>query len=119
MLRGNATTAFTLVDWRGSTTDGFPVFDLMRVAESFDLSAKGLSRQLQRHRAALGCQVADLPLYLLGALGHYATHLGEMSLTLFQSMADECATRLSYALEMISPPGVRVGNSRQVAAPTS
>ena len=105
VLRGSASTAFTLVDWRGSTTDGFPIFDLIRVAESFGLSMKALGRELQRHRIALGCQVADLALYLLGALGHYAAHLGEMSPALFQSMADGCATRFSHALEALAPPG--------------
>lgn len=98
VLRGSVATAFTLVDWRGSTTDGFPLFDLIRVAESFGLSRRALSRELHRHRAALGCQIADLPLYLLGALGHYATHLGEMSPALFQTMADDCVTLLTRAL---------------------
>jgi len=101
VLRGTASTAFTLVDWRGSTTHGFPIFDLIRVAESFGLSAKALGRELHRHRAALGCQVADLRLYLLGALGHYAANLGEMSPTLFWSMADGCAIRFSRAAEFL------------------
>ena len=99
VLRGAGSAAFTLVDWRGSATDGFPIFDLIRVAWSFGLSPKALHRELQLHQAALGCQEADLPLYLLGALGHYAAHLEEMSLALFRSMADECVTRLSSALE--------------------
>ena len=110
VLRGSVSTAFTLVDWRGSQTDGFPIFDLIRLAESFGLSTKALGRELRRHQTALGCQVADLPLYLLGALGHYAAHPGEMSLALFQSMADGCATRISLALSTpvdvwIHPPG--------------
>jgi Phosphotransferase enzyme family len=99
VLRGTAATTFTLIDWRGSTTDGFPLFDLIRTAESFALSARALRLQLRRHRAALGCQVADLPLYLLGALGHYAAHLGEMSPVLFRTMADGCATRFLCACE--------------------
>lgn len=99
VLRGTASTPFTLVDWRGSTTDGFPLYDLIRAADSFGLSTRALRRELRQHRAALGCQVADLPLYLLGALGHYAMHLGEMSPALFQTMADRCATQLARALE--------------------
>lgn len=104
VLRGGSSTAFTLIDWRGSTTEGFPLFDLLRVAESFSLSTKALHRELRRHRAALGCRIADLPLYLLGALGHYAAHLGEMSPALFRTMADACTTRFSRALEAIAPP---------------
>jgi hypothetical protein len=104
VLHGAASTAFTLVDWRGSESDGFPLFDLVRAAESFALSPRGLQRELQLHRAALRCQVEDLPLYLLGALGHYAAHLGEMSPALFRRMADDSVTRLLYALEAPAPP---------------
>lgn len=102
VLHGVASTAFTLIDWRGSEAHGFPLFDLIRAAGSFGLSPKALSRELQLHRAALGCQMEDLPLYLLGALGHYAAHLGEMSPALFQSMVDESVQRLSSALDASS-----------------
>lgn len=100
VLHGTASTAFVLVDWRGSETHGFPLFDLIRTAESFEFSPRVLQRELQLHRAALGCQVADLPLYLLGALGHYAAHIGEMSPALLRAMADECVRRLSSALDV-------------------
>ena len=103
VLHGIGANAFTLVDWRGSETHGFPIFDLIRAAGSFGLSPKALHRELQHHRAALGCQMEDLPLYLLGALGHYAAHLGEMSPALFRSMADECVRRLSSALDVAAP----------------
>ena len=98
VLHGAASTAFTLVDWRGSEADGFPIFDLIRVAESFGLSPRALRRELQLHRAALRCRMEDFPLHLLGALGHYATHLGEMSPVLFQQMADASVQRLLAAL---------------------
>lgn len=98
VLHGVGDAAFTLVDWRGSETDGFPLFDLIRAASSFRLSAKSLQRELQRHQDALGCQVDDLPLYLLGALGHYAARLGQMPLEHFRNMADECVRHLSCAL---------------------
>lgn len=104
VLHGMGATAFTLVDWRGSETDGFPMFDLIRAAESFGLSPKALRRELQLHRAALGCQMEDLPVYLVGALGHYAAHLGEMPPALFRSMADLCARQLSSAMELFASP---------------
>ena len=105
VLHGTGQTVFTLVDWRGSEIDGFPLFDLIRAADSFRLSAKGLERELQRHRTALGCEVEDLPLYVLGALGHYAARLGEMPLALFRDMADNCVRHLSSALGL--PPRSR------------
>jgi hypothetical protein len=103
VLHGTASTAFAIVDWRGSLMRGFPLFDLIRLAESFNLSARSLSQELQLHRAALGCRAEDLPLYLLGALGHYAARLGEMPMALFRTMADECARRLSAALAIATP----------------
>jgi hypothetical protein len=104
VLHGVGTTTFTLVDWRGSEIDGFPIFDLVRAAESFGLSPKVLCRELQHHRLALDCQMEDLPIYLLGALGHYAAHLGEMSPALFCTMADVCARHLLSALELAASP---------------
>ena len=98
VLHGVGSAAFTLVDWRGSEVEGFPIFDLVRVAESFGLSPKDLHRELQLHRAALDCEMDDLPLYLLGALGHYAAHLGEMAPSLFQSMCNYCVTQMSHAM---------------------
>lgn len=107
VLHGIASSRFTLVDWRGSETDGFPIFDLIRATESFGLSATALHRQLRLHRAALGCQMEDLPVYLLGALGHYAAKLGEMRPALFRAMADDCVTRIMRALERASSPPVK------------
>jgi hypothetical protein len=98
VLHGDPPARFTLVDWRGSALQGFPVFDLVRAAQSFGLSPRALRQQLQLHRAALGCQVEDLTVYLLAALGHYAARLGQMRLSLFRVMADDCVTLLSQAL---------------------
>jgi hypothetical protein len=106
VLRGaSASVPFTLIDWRGSAKDGFPIYDLMRAAQTFRLSPKALQAQLQFHQAALGCQPQDLSLYLLGALGYYAGRLGEMPPDVFQAMADECVTRLSSALEAATSSG--------------
>jgi hypothetical protein len=99
VLHGSGAARFTLIDWRGSETEGFPLFDLIRAAESFGLSRRALRRELQLHRAALGCQARDLPIYLLGALGHYASKLGEMRPELFRAMADNCVTLMDGALE--------------------
>ena len=99
VLRGGSAAApFTLIDWRGSATDGFPIYDLVRAAQTFRLSPRTLHAQLQLHRAALGCQPEDLSVYLMGSLGHYAGRLGEMSPENFRAMADECVTRLLAAL---------------------
>jgi len=98
VLRGAGPAPFTLIDWRGSSVDGFPIFDLIRAANSFHISPSALCRQLQLHRAALGCQMEDIPLYLLGALGHFAERRGEMPLTTLHAMIDGSVMRLSAAL---------------------
>jgi hypothetical protein len=106
VLRGGSGSApFTLIDWRGSATDGFPIYDLIRAAQTFRLSPKALHGQLQFHRAALGCQPEDLVAYLMGALGYYAGRLGEMSPDAFRAMADACVTRLLSALEVATSSG--------------
>lgn len=106
VLRGGSGSApFTLIDWRGSARDGFPIYDLVRAAQTFRLSPRALHQQLQLHRAALGCQPEDLPVYLLGALGYYGGRLGEMPPDAFRAMADECVTRLSSALEAVPSSG--------------
>jgi len=102
VLRGAGSAPFTLVDWRGSSVDGFPIFDLIRAASSFHLSPTALCRQLQLHRAALGCQMEDLPLYLLAALGHFAERRGEMPLTTLHAMIEISVMRLSGALATLS-----------------
>lgn len=119
VLHGVASTAFTLVDWRGSETLGFPIFDLIRAAASFGLPPRALQRELQLHCAALDCRMEDLPVYAAGALGHYAARLGEMSPALFQTMADDCARRLSAALEAIDLSAsmrIFIGGRRRHAA---
>lgn len=106
VLRGGSAAApFTLIDWGGSAKDGFPIYDLIRAAQTFHLSPKALQAQLRLHRAALACQPEDLSAYLLGALGYYAGRLGEMPPDAFRALADECVTRLSAALEQATSPG--------------
>lgn len=116
---GNGSTPFILIDWAGSAKDGFPIFDLIRAAQTFRLTPKALYAQLQLHRAALRCQLEDIPLYLLGALGHCAARLGEMSPAHFLAMADDCVTRLSSALDVAAPlgPTGRLTNGHHGHAP--
>jgi hypothetical protein len=63
-----------------------------------DSRGRALQRELRLHLIALGCQMEDLPLHLLGALGHYAAHIQEMSPSLFRAIADASVLRLTCAL---------------------
>jgi len=100
VLGGGGVAAFSLIDWRGSLPRGFPLFDLMRAALSFRTSRGEMGEQVDLHRAALGCEIAAMPVYLLGALGHFAENLGEMPKTRFLDMAEECIVRLRDAIPM-------------------
>jgi hypothetical protein len=93
ILHGEANRPFTLIDWGGSELNGYPLYDLMRLALSFRISTSALRGELDRHRAALNCADADLPLFLLGALGHYAEKRGEFPLDRFREMADRVVMR--------------------------
>ncbi|WP_340315371.1 phosphotransferase [Rhizorhabdus argentea] len=99
VLRGTKGAAFTLIDWRGSEVCGFPIFDLVSTASSFRLSPAALRRELKAHRAALHCIDDDLPVYLLGALGHYAAHLDHFPVQDFRAMAADFIGRLVDAID--------------------
>lgn len=86
-----------VIDWGGSVVSGYGVYDLIRVAESFRLSNRRLLRELKWHHERLGFDDAVLALHLLGALGHFATRLGEFPRERFCVMAEQCYKTLTAA----------------------
>lgn len=88
---------FVIIDWGGSLVQGFPVFDLVRLAISLRFSPQRLRRELTRHANALGCSLIDTQVYLLAALGHFARHRGEMPIEAFNDMAWNCYTSHLHA----------------------
>jgi hypothetical protein len=101
ILRGSASGShrFSVIDWRGSEIDGFPMFDLVRLSQSFRQSSCQLARELRRHAGALDCSIRDLEVHLLAALGHYAVHRGEMLLPNFAAMAATAHRSFRNALD--------------------
>ena len=81
-----------IIDWGGAEACGYGVYDLIRAAASFGMSARSLNRELSRHSAILGGSKA-LQLHLLGALGHYAQNLGQFPPERFISLSARCWTR--------------------------
>jgi hypothetical protein len=63
------TFPFFVIDWRGSRVDGFPLFDLVRVSMSLQLTAKELRRELMHSCQSLGCDFSDAPYYVAAFLG--------------------------------------------------
>ena len=77
---------FSIIDWRGSTITGFPIYDLVRFAQSYRLSPRVLGKELARHAGILGCSKEATLVHLLAALGYYAVNRGEMPLENFVLM---------------------------------
>ena len=79
-----------LIDWAGATPRGYAIYGLIRTADSLRIPRHTLARELRWHGERLG-DVREAPLlHLLGALGHYARHLGEFPLEHFVQMAQRC-----------------------------
>jgi hypothetical protein len=58
-----------LIDWAGSRTDGYPIFDLAQASGAFRFSSARMRRELMRHCLVLRCEPIDCVGYVLAALG--------------------------------------------------
>jgi hypothetical protein len=92
--RDKQTFPFFVIDWRGSRVDGFPLFDLVRVSMSLQLTAKELRRELMHSCQSLGCDFSDAPYYVAAALGEIASRNDQFPLQAFLGMAEHCFAEL-------------------------
>jgi hypothetical protein len=92
--RDKQTFPFFVIDWRGSRVDGFPLFDLVRVSMSLQLTAKELRRELMHSCQSLGCDFSDAPYYVAAALGEIASRNDQFPLHAFLGMAEHCFAEL-------------------------
>ena len=86
-----------LIDWGGSESEGYAIFDLVRAADALRVTPQRLQREVLAHCRALGCEPADAPSHLAAALAHVHSHLGEFPLERFVGMADTCRQTLQRA----------------------
>lgn len=89
---------FRIIDWRGSEIDGFPIFDLVKFAESSKLRPSALRVELTAHAKILGCAVQDTRSYLLAALGHIWLNLDQFPPERFAAMGVRNLRSLDAAL---------------------
>ncbi|MFW2388106.1 MAG: hypothetical protein ACN4G0_07210 [Polyangiales bacterium] len=89
---------FVVIDWAGSETQGYAIYDLVRWAQSMGLSAGRLRFELERHCRVLRCDPADATGYLMAALGHIGLELEHFPFDRYARMADSCLTTLQLAL---------------------
>jgi hypothetical protein len=98
MLDPTGARPFVLIDWRGSTVDGFPIFDLIKFAQSAGVGRKALRAELAAHAERLGCDIRDTRSYLLAALGYIWMHLEQFPPERFLVMGENCLATLDNAL---------------------
>lgn len=88
---------FFVIDWRGSRIDGFPLFDLVRLAMSLKFSARELRQELMHTCQSLGCEFSDAPYFVATALGEIASRRDQFPVQAFLGMAEHCFAELRSA----------------------
>lgn len=98
ILRARGTRyGFVLIDWGASRADGYPIYDLLRVAVSLRLRPRALRRQIERHCAALGCEPTHAAGYLAGALGQLGLNRERFPLNRYVALVEDCFNQLRDA----------------------
>lgn len=94
----SANNKIVLIDWAASLVHGYAIFDLVRMAESFDLSPKQLRKNLEIHCQILGCDIQDAKSYLLSAMGYMGRDLHHFPVANFLRMCESTVHTLDTAL---------------------
>jgi hypothetical protein len=71
---------FVIIDWPGSSLNGYPMMDLLRIAYGLRLGPRDLKREVVRHCEYSRCDHADARSNLLAGSGHMLMHLGNLPL---------------------------------------
>jgi hypothetical protein len=79
-----------IIDWAGSLVKGYPIYDLIRIAQSLKLSDRQLLNNLKKHSQILNCQLEESLFYLLTALGYLGIHREEFPLERFIKLSVDC-----------------------------
>jgi hypothetical protein len=79
---------FVVIDWGGSRLDGFPFWDLFRIAQSVGASDRRLAAEAAAQAGLLGCEPRDARSYLAAALGDLGLHLNHFPFENYARLAD-------------------------------
>jgi hypothetical protein len=71
---------FVVIDWPGAQRNGYPFYDLVRIADSMQMKRSNVYREIVFHSRALNCEPEDAVGYLTAAHGHYGLYRGEFPL---------------------------------------
>ncbi|MCP5056363.1 MAG: phosphotransferase [bacterium] len=88
---------FVLIDWAGSKTDGYGIFDLVRWATSMRFPSRKLRAELATHCEHLECDLEDARSHLLASLADLGMNLDQFPRNEFSAMADRCLDTLERA----------------------
>jgi hypothetical protein len=86
---------FVLIDWGSSVTEGYGIYDLLRVASSMKVRGHRLRKEIQAHCELLGCDYVDARSHLVAALGHGGMNLGYFPLESYKALFLQCLRQLS------------------------
>lgn len=91
---------FVLIDWYGANPCGYGIFDLVRIALSFNFSDRVLQRELISHSIALKCDLVDTRGHLLAALARLHQHLQCFPETRYLVLFKACWQKFNRALSL-------------------
>ncbi|NCJ06610.1 hypothetical protein GS597_08855 [Synechococcales cyanobacterium C] len=97
-LPRGAFSPFVIIDWFGSQVQGYGIYDLIRLAQSIQLSPARLLRHLHLHCAALECDLVDARSHLVTALAHFSVDLGHFPVEKFVIAAERCLKTFDQAV---------------------
>jgi hypothetical protein len=93
-----------VIDWAGSRDDGYPLFDLIKIAVSLGVGDRRVRGELVRHCRLLACDEVDVGSYLAAALAGLLDRLENFPLADFLSMSEACIDALPRTAGVQSSP---------------
>lgn len=90
---------FLVTDWPGAKVDdGYPIYDLVRMADSFGMCPRTLASEARLHAEILECPPHACMVYLLASLGRIGLEPANFRDDLYRSLLRRCFATLGTSL---------------------
>lgn len=89
---------FGVIDWSGAQRDGFPIYDLIRLAQSLRIDRHQLARQIALHCEILGCAPEAARWHLAAAFADLRANLEQFPFNLYVQQAESSFALLDAGL---------------------
>ena len=96
--RRTTACGFFVIDWAGARLTGFPVWDLVRIAQSLRIPGPLFKWALRRQCRVLGCDLGDARSNFLAAIGDLRIHLEHMPIERYSEVVTASYRHLERAL---------------------